>query len=80
MKECAGVKLAVTGYTDNSGNAADNLKLSEARAQAFADYLANAGVDKAAMTVSGKGDADPIADNTWPALEANRRVVITVVE
>ena len=32
------------------------------------------------MTVSGKGDADPIADNTWPAAAANRRVKITVVK
>ena len=80
VKGCAGVKLAVTGYTDKSGNAADNLKLSEARAQSVADYLAKAGIDKASMTVSGKGDADPIADNTWPAAAANRRVKITVVK
>ncbi len=80
IKGCSGVKLAVTGYTDSSGVAADNLKLSEQRAQAVADYLAKAGVDKTTMTVAGKGDADPVQKNDGPYYKANRRVEITVVK
>lgn len=80
IKGCSGVKLAVTGYTDSIGVAADNLKLSEQRAQAVADYLAKAGVDKTTMTVAGKGDADPVQKNDGPYYKANRRVEITVVK
>jgi outer membrane protein OmpA-like peptidoglycan-associated protein len=74
--------LNIIGYTDSSGPAAYNQRLSERRAQAVADYFATKGnVRRDAMQVIGRGEADPIADNATAAgREANRRVVVEVVK
>lgn len=72
----------VIGYTDSTGPEAYNQKLSERRAQAVADYLVNVGgVRREVLRVEGRGEADPIADNsTEEGRKANRRVVIEVVK
>lgn len=74
--------LNVVGYTDSTGAAAYNQQLSERRAQAVADYLAgNGNVSRDAMTVTGKGEADPVGNNaTREGRQLNRRVVIEVVK
>ncbi|MGD8842718.1 MAG: OmpA family protein [Gammaproteobacteria bacterium] len=74
--------LNIIGYTDSSGAAAYNQRLSERRAQAVADYFATQGnVRRDAMKVIGMGEADPIADNATEAgRKQNRRVVIEVVK
>lgn len=69
--------ITVHGYTDSTGPAAYNRKLSERRALAVARYLIQAGVDAARIVVVGHGDADPIASNaTAKGRARNRRVVI----
>lgn len=76
----AGAKVSsitIVGHTDSVGSDAYNQKLSERRAQAVADYLASKGV-AAQMQVSGKGEAQPVADNkTKAGRAANRRVEVT---
>lgn len=68
---------SVTGYTDNVGNADYNQRLSERRAQAVADYLASHGIAAGRLVASGKGAADPVADNASAEGRAkNRRVVL----
>ncbi|MBS1174088.1 MAG: outer membrane protein Omp38 [Burkholderiaceae bacterium] len=66
MQLCAkaGVKLSVVGHTDNVGNPASNLKLSEARAKALKAMFAKEGIPTDLMTASGKGDTEPVGDNT----------------
>ena len=55
-----------------------NLKLSQARAQAVADYLVARGLDKAKLTARGYGKTKPIADNaTTEGRQANRRIDFT---
>ena len=72
-------KVRVTGYTDNSGNADYNTKLSLQRAEAVRDYLVSIGVDATKIEASGAGDATPIADNaTTEGRAKNRRVEIEV--
>jgi len=67
--------LEIVGHTDNQGDAADNLKLSEKRAKAVYDYLVKAGADKNRLKYSGKGDTMPIEDNEEEeGRMANRRV------
>jgi peptidoglycan-binding protein ArfA len=79
LKACPDVKVAVTGYTDSSGNDAINLPLSASRAKAVADGLVSDGVAAGAVTSRGAGSADPLADNGTPEGRAqNRRVEITV--
>jgi outer membrane protein OmpA-like peptidoglycan-associated protein len=74
--------IDIKGYTDTSGPEAYNLKLSERRANAVADYLADGlGVDRSRMVVTGMGEADPVADNATRAGRIkNRRVEVNVIK
>lgn len=70
----------VQGYTDSTGSESENKMLSEKRAQAVADRLTEAGIDSSRIKVEGRGEADPIADNsTAEGRAANRRVEIVVM-
>ncbi|MEF8833540.1 MAG: OmpA family protein [Halofilum sp. (in: g-proteobacteria)] len=70
-------RIEVIGYTDSQGSAEYNRDLSRRRAEAVADYLARQGVDRDLMTVSGRGEADPVATNaTAEGRARNRRVII----
>ncbi|PMH37123.1 hypothetical protein BCU68_08465 [Vibrio sp. 10N.286.49.B3] len=69
----------IVGHTDASGSDAYNQKLSEKRAQAVASYLQSQGIDADRLAVSGKGETQPIADNSTKAgREKNRRVEVTI--
>ncbi len=76
-----GAKVRVEGHTDSIGSDADNLKLSKDRAQAVADVIEDER-DDLDVTVSGKGEKDPVAPNTSGSddnpegREKNRRVEI----
>lgn len=79
IKACPAAKIAVTGYTDNTGNDAINVPLSGNRAKSVGDYLVSQGVSAGEVTTSGLGAANPIAGNDTAAGRAqNRRVEITV--
>ena len=79
IKACPQAKIAVTGYTDNTGNDAINIPLSGNRAKSVGDYLVSQGVSAAEVTTSGQGAANPVASNDTDAGRAqNRRVEITV--
>src|SRR5262249_38632759 len=65
------------GYTDSTGDAAYNVKLSQGRPQAVLDYLATKGVDKTRVKAVGHGEDDPVASNdTKEGRAQNRRVVL----
>jgi len=74
--------MNVIGHTDSTGPEAYNQKLSERRAQAVAEYFASeAQVPRETMRVSGKGEIEPIADNSTEAgRDQNRRVVIEIIK
>jgi outer membrane protein OmpA-like peptidoglycan-associated protein len=74
--------MNVIGHTDSTGPEAYNQKLSERRAQAVAEYFASEGqVPRETMRVSGKGEIEPIADNSTEAgRDQNRRVVIEIIK
>merc|ERR550539_593529 len=81
LNEYPQAQVEITGYTDSSGPEAYNLKLSERRAQAVAEYLIAAGIDADRFTVTGMGEANPVADNsTHEGREKNRRVEVVVPE
>lgn len=74
-----GTKIEVSGHTDNTGNAAANQHLSQARAEAVSAQLASDGVDAAMLSSKGSGQDKPIADNTTGEGRAkNRRIEFTV--
>jgi OOP family OmpA-OmpF porin len=71
------VRIQVTGYTDLSGLVGYNLRLSVRRANNVATALANLGVARSDMTISGRGEADPRVPTPQGVREPqNRRVEI----
>lgn len=73
------VRVQVTGYTDTTGSAAYNQRLSQRRAQHVAQILGRMGVPWNAMQVSGRGESNLAVPTPDGVPEArNRRV--TVVE
>jgi succinyl-CoA synthetase beta subunit len=68
-------KGEIGGHTDNQGNPASNLKLSQDRAAAVVRYLESKGVAKGSVTAKGYGDTKPRADNgSATGRQENRRV------
>lgn len=73
------VSVKIEGHTDNQGTAEANLKLSQRRAEAVRDALVAAGVLRSKVQALGRGQLQPVADNTSAAGRAkNRRVEIVV--
>ena len=79
--------VTISGYTDQLGSDAINLKLSQARAEAVRDYLKANGFPDVPVTVRGMGAADPkvplsscagSAEEQQACLAPNRRVVIEI--
>ena len=69
------IRIEIAGYTDSTGSAAVNLRLSAARAAAVRAYLASKGVLPDRMTARGFGKENPVAPNSTPQGRAlNRRV------
>ena len=72
-----GLNLAVEGYTDTTGAADFNMKLSQQRADTVRQFLIAQGLSADTITSKGLGEADPIADNSTAAgRKLNRRVEI----
>jgi OmpA family len=71
------VRARIVGFSDASGNAAADQRLSEARARQAMIDIAASGIAKSRLSFEGRGSANPIADNATPAgRERNRRVAI----
>jgi outer membrane protein OmpA-like peptidoglycan-associated protein len=69
--------IDVAGHTDNTGSAALNQRLSEARANSVARYLQSQQVVAQRFVTTGHGFSQPIASNDTPEGRAlNRRVEI----
>ena len=80
MNENPNIKILISGYTDNVGNPADNLKLSTGRAVSVVNYLLGKGVNNSRLSFKGFGEANPVADNgTEEGRALNRRTELSVV-
>lgn len=72
--------IVTVGHTDAVGSDAYNQKLSQRRAEAVKAYLVTQGVETSRVYTEGKGETQPVADNTTAAGRAkNRRVTVEVV-
>ena len=79
LNEYPDTTVAVTGHTDSVGSTESNQELSRRRAAAVADYLSQRGVKRDRLLVEGRGELEPIADNTSEAGRAqNRRVEMVI--
>jgi outer membrane protein OmpA-like peptidoglycan-associated protein/tetratricopeptide (TPR) repeat protein len=74
MKDVPGLKIEISGHTDNTGSASLNASLSQDRAQAVVNYVQSKGVAGNRMTAKGYGSSKPIAtNNTSDGRQQNRR-------
>jgi outer membrane protein OmpA-like peptidoglycan-associated protein len=81
LKAYPDVHVKVGGYTDNTGNAAANQKLSADRAKTVTDALEAAGIDKSRLESEGYGDQHPVASNSTAEGRAkNRRIALLVTK
>lgn len=79
MVQYPNTTITVRGFTDNTGSAAHNQKLSERRAEAVTTLLATRGVDTVRIRTVGLGASNYIASNATAAGRAkNRRVEILI--
>jgi outer membrane protein OmpA-like peptidoglycan-associated protein len=71
--------IQIYGYTDSTGAAEYNLKLSGERAASVKAYLASKGLNSSRFVTTGLGIADPIATNeTVEGRSKNRRVEFAI--
>jgi outer membrane protein OmpA-like peptidoglycan-associated protein len=74
-------EVRIIGHTDSTGSTQLNDRLSMDRAQSTRQYLAARGVDPKRIQITGRGEYEPIADNSSEAGRArNRRVEIYLGE
>src|SRR5690606_37392146 len=75
MKQNPTTTVTLEGHTCSIGPEEYNQYLSERRAQAARQLLVNDGIESDRITVVGKGEREPVADNdTREGRERNRRV------
>ena len=71
--------ISVNGHTDDVGSDAYNQALSERRARAVRDYLAQAGIPEEILSVTGHGKSLPLVKGSTDAARAkNRRVELAI--
>jgi outer membrane protein OmpA-like peptidoglycan-associated protein len=81
MKKYPTIQIELSGHTDNVGNPAKNLQLSEQRVVVVKTYLIRQGIkDTRIKTVAYGGDR-PLADNTTEeGRQKNRRVEMKILK
>lgn len=78
LKQASSARVEIGGHTDNVGNAAANLTLSQQRAESVRVALVQRGVAAGSLSAKGYGDTAPVADNrSEEGRAANRRVEIS---
>lgn len=75
LKSKPGIRIEISGHTDNVGSAPTNQKLSQDRANEVKKYLVAEGIDATRLSAKGFGDRQPMEPNTTEQGRAqNRRV------
>jgi outer membrane protein OmpA-like peptidoglycan-associated protein len=77
LKAYPNSKVKIGCYTDNTGDSAANMALSQRRAESVRAELTGMGIDADRMEAQGYGEQYPIADNSTEAGRArNRRAAL----
>lgn len=75
------IRLEVGVHTDNLGTSADNLRVSQTRAQAMVKYLINRGINGNRLVAKGYGGEMPVASNFFEKdRRLNRRVDFKLIK
>jgi outer membrane protein OmpA-like peptidoglycan-associated protein/tetratricopeptide (TPR) repeat protein len=81
LQENPTISIQIQGHTDNIGNDAANLKLSENRAKSVWSYLVEKGIDGEHLTYKGFGKSMPVETNdTEEGRARNRRTVFVITK
>ncbi|MFT7613834.1 MAG: outer membrane protein OmpA-like peptidoglycan-associated protein [Parvicellaceae bacterium] len=74
LKDVPGLKIELSGHTDNKGSESLNKKLSQDRATAVVNYLKAKGIAAGRMIAVGYGSVQPVASNkSAEGRQQNRR-------
>lgn len=74
LQDDPSLKLKIVGHTDNEGADDFNMELSKKRAAAIKNALVNDyNIDDSRLQTDGKGESEPVADNTTAEGKANNR-------
>jgi len=80
LNQHSSIAIRITGHTDNSGGKLYNQELSEKRAKSVLDFLVSAGISRDRLAYEGKGDNEPLVENTSERnRQTNRRVEFTIL-
>lgn len=75
LRNAPELQLSIEGHTDRVGQAADNLRLSQERAEAVMKAVVAQGIEAKRLKAVGHGQNEPVADNrTEEGRAKNRRV------
>lgn len=81
LKAFPNVNIKIGGYTDNTGSAEINKKLSQDRANTVMNELVQLGIDKSRLEAEGYGPEHPAAANDTESGRAeNRRIAVRVTK
>ena len=75
MKQNPNLKISISAFTDNVGDAGFNQALSDKRAKAINDYLVSKGIGVSRLSFHGKG-----ISTQYPTNAENRRAEFTLSE
>lgn len=75
MRKYPDTTAVIEGHTDEVGTHADNMRLSQSRADNMVNFLEKRGIARSRLQAVGYGDTRPIADNnTEVGRRLNRRI------
>lgn len=80
MNNNLGLKIEISGHTDNIGTSEYNLSLSNNRAKSVYDYLVEKGISAERLSFKGYGESQPLSTNeTESGKSENRRTEIKII-
>jgi len=81
LKQYPELRISISGHTDNVGEPAKNLELSQQRADSVKAYLVGKGIAAERIETRGAGETEPIADNgTDKGRQENRRIEFKLLQ
>ena len=79
LRNYPGTTVLIVGHTVSTGSDEYNMGLSYRRAEAARQLLAAQGIDASRVRVEGRGESEPVADNSTEAgRQQNRRVEVAI--
>ena len=80
LKENPNISVLIQGHTDDVGDDAKNMTLSDNRAKGVKEYLVSQGVKASRLKAKGYGETEPKVPNTSASNRAKNRRTDFVIE